>query len=110
MRKFEEEKTTLFNCSSKTKAVPLKMLQKELFSPTDQDNKVITKTLEELAVKVSTTMIAQVLGISKGTCQFMSESGGEYSYGCSSEVLWTALLLLGIVAVNNVAESSLVYA
>jgi hypothetical protein len=49
--KFELETTSFIACTaSATKAVPLQMLRKELFQPTDQDNKESTGLLEELAV------------------------------------------------------------
>ena len=45
-----------------------------------------------------------MLDPSKGTFQFMSDSGGEYSYDHSTPELRTAML--GMVAVNDLAESS----
>jgi len=73
-----------------------------LFAPTDQDNKDSTKMLEELAVIAATVWIAQLLDPTKGTFQFMSESGGEYSFYHSSEALQTALLRM--VAMNDLPE------
>ena len=46
---FENKKTSYFNSDSDTKAVPLMELMKELFHPTDQDNKHSTPMLEQLA-------------------------------------------------------------
>jgi hypothetical protein len=102
--KFEEQKTSFFNSTAKTKAVPLKMLRKELFAPTDQDNKDSTPMLEELAVVAAKAWIEQLLDPSKGTFQFMSDSGGEYSCDRSTPELRTTML--GMVAVNDLAESS----
>ena len=40
--KLKQQKTNYFNSTSTTKSVTLKDLRKELFYPTDQDNKYIT--------------------------------------------------------------------
>ena len=46
----KEQKNNYFNSTSTTKKVPLKELRKELFSPTDKNNKDIIQILEELEV------------------------------------------------------------
>ena len=48
--------------------------------------------------------IEQLLDQPKRTFQFVSDSGGEYSYDHSTPELRTAML--GMVAVNDLAESS----
>ncbi|KAL7523561.1 hypothetical protein ACHAXR_000896, partial [Thalassiosira sp. AJA248-18] len=102
--KFENEKNSYFASDSQTKAVPLKELRKELFHPTCQDNKDSTPMLEKLASVAAQAWINELLDPTKGTYQFLSESEGEYSYEHSSEELKAALL--GMVAVNDLAESS----
>jgi len=116
-RKFEEEKTNFVPSSSAsssttvaeasssaTKAVPLKELRKELFHPTDQDNKDSTPMLEKLAAVAAQAWIDELVDPTKGTFRFLSESEGEYSYDHSSAELKEALF--GMTAVNDLAESS----
>jgi len=80
------------------------MLRKELFAPTDQDNKDATPMLEELAVVAVHAWIEQLLDPSKGTFQFILDSSGEYSNDCSTPELRTAMPVM--VAVNDLADSS----
>jgi len=64
--KFELETTSYFACpASSTKAVPLQMLRKELFRPTDQDNKESTGLLEELAVTATQAWIDELINPNK---------------------------------------------
>ena len=48
--KLKQQKTNYFNSISTTKAVPLKELRKDLFSPTNQYNKYNTQIIEDLGV------------------------------------------------------------
>ena len=103
--KFELETISFIACTaSAIKAVPLQMLWKELFQPTDQDNKESTGLLEELAVTAAQAWIDELIDPKKPTWQFMSESEGEYSYDHSANKLKEALF--DMVAVNHLAESS----
>ena len=105
--KFELETTSCFACpASATKAVSLQMLWKELFQPTDQDNKESTGLLEELAVTVTQVWIDELINPNKVTWQFMSESEREYLYDYSSDEYKEALF--DMVAANDLAESSFV--
>ena len=81
------------------------MLQKDLFQPTDQDNKESTPLLEELAVTAARAWIDELIDPTKATWQFMSNSGGEYCYDHSSTDLKE--VLLNMVVVNDLLESSL---
>ena len=82
----------------------MKELRRELFHPSDQDNKESTALLEDLAVVAAEAWIGELVDPTKGTWQFMSDSEGEYSYEHSSDTLKEAML--GVVAVNDLAESS----
>ena len=99
---FEHRQTCLFNSSTKVRK--LKELCRELFHPSDQDNKESTALLEDLAVVAAEAWIGELVDPTKGTWQFMSDSEGEYSYEHSSDTLKEAML--GVVAVNDLAESS----
>ena len=102
-RQFEKKKTSYF-ASTRAKAVPLKELRKELFHPSDEDNKDSTSMLEIVAVIASKAWVKELLDESKATFPFMSVSKSEYSWEyCSAEVKEA---LLGIMAVNDLAESS----
>ena len=66
--KFELKTTSYFACpASATKADPLQMLRKELFQPTDQDNKESTGLLEELAVTTAHAWIDELINPNKVT-------------------------------------------
>ena len=80
------------------------MLRKELFQPTDQDNKESTGLLEELAVTATQAWIDELINPNKITWQFMSKSEREYSYDYSSDEFKEALF--DMVVVNELAESS----
>ena len=99
---FEQRQTCLFNSS--TKVQKLKELCRELFRPSDQDNKESTALLEDLAVVAAEAWIGELMDPTKGTWQFMSNSEGQYSYEHSSDASKEAML--GVVAVNDLAESS----
>ncbi len=73
---FEEKKTSYFadSSSSATKALPLKELRKELFHPTDQDNKDSTPLLEELTVVAAEAWITELIDPNKATYRLMYES------------------------------------
>ena len=87
-----------------TKAVPLKELLKELFSPSDQDNNNSTQLIEDLGVAAATCWLQEWLDPNKYTYPFMSESGAEYSWYGLSDDLKEALI--SFVAVNDISESS----
>ena len=86
-QKLKQQKTKCFNSTSTTKAVPLKELHKELFSPTDQYNKDSTQMLEDLGVVAATHWVQDLLDTKKATYPLMSESGAEYSWDGSSDYL-----------------------
>ena len=82
----------------------MKELLKELFSPEDQDNKASTPVLEEISAAMAQTWIAELVDPTKTTWDLLSESDGKYSWEGLAEELKSALL--GLVAVNDLAESS----
>ena len=101
--KFEQKNTRLVAESNST-VVPMMMVRKEVFNPTDQDNKDSTSTLEELAVLACTGWRDEMVDPKNGTWQFLSDLGGELSFEHSSEE--DKLALRGMMAVNDLAESS----
>ena len=74
-QKLKQQKTNYFNSTSKTKAVPLKELRKEVLYPTDQDNKDITKITEYLGFVAATRWLQQLLEPKKATYPLMYEYG-----------------------------------
>ena len=100
----KEQKNNYFNSTSTTKKVPLKELRKELFSPTDKNNKDIIQILEELRVVAATHWVQELLEPKKATYPLISESGAEYSWDGSSDDLEEALLVF--MAANYLAEIS----
>ena len=101
---FENEKQKLFDDESGTKVAPLRELRRELFHPTDRDNKECTPYLEEYVVIAAKRWITELTDPTKGTWLLLSESEGKLSWDHSSEDLKKALE--GMVAVNDLAESS----
>ena len=101
---FEEKKTPFFNDDSGTKVLLLAELRKELFQPTDPDNKACTKFLEEYAQIAAKRWIVELIDTTKGTHRLMSECEGDLSWDHSSEEMKMALM--NMVAVNDLAESS----
>ena len=77
--KLKQHKTNYFNSISTTNAVPIKELRKDMFSPTNQDNKENTKILEDLGVLATTSWVQVLMHPKKSTYTLMSESGAEYS-------------------------------
>ena len=75
-----ENKTTDFVEKSETKALPLKMLIKELFTPSDRENKYSTDMLEKLAVIGIQAMIDELEDKTKATYKYLSISGTEFWY------------------------------
>ena len=65
---------------AKTKAVPLKMLIKELFTPADPDNQSSTEMLEKVAAIGIQAIIDELLDEKKATYKYLSISGTEFSY------------------------------
>ena len=102
--KLKQQKTNYFNSTSTTKAVPLQELYKELFSPTDQDNKYSTQMLEYIGVVSATRWLQELLDPNKASYTLISESGVECSWVVFPDELREALL--GFMAVNNIAENS----
>jgi len=85
-------------------AVPLKEVRRELFSPSDQDNKDSTPLLETLAKIACQAWIKELLDPRKKTLQYLSVSGSKYCWqNCPEEA---KKALLGALAVNDLAESS----
>ena len=103
--KLKQHKTNYFNSTPTTKAVPIKELHKEMVSPTYQYNKYITQMLEELGVVSETRWVQELLHPKKATCSLMSESRAQCSWYVLTDDLKEALL--GFMAVNDLAESSL---
>lgn len=100
---FEDKTTKLFGDSSGTKAVPFHEVRKELFHPTDQDNKDSTPMLEELAVIACKAWVEDMLDEKKATYLCLSVSGSEISWDhCPDEVKEA---LYGHRATNDLAES-----
>ena len=76
-QKLKQQKTNYFNSTSTTKSVSLKEIRKELFSPTNQDNKDITQMLEDLGVVAATRWVQELLDPKKATYILMYEYGAE---------------------------------
>ena len=76
----KQQKTKYFNSTSTTKAFHLKELTKELFSPTNQDNKDSTQMLEYIGVVSATRWLQELLDPNKATYTLISESGVECSW------------------------------
>ena len=100
----KQQKTNYFNSTSTTKAVTLKELHKEPFSPTYQDNKYSTQMIEDLVFLAATRWVQDLLDPKKVTYPLMYESRAEYSWDGSSDDLKEALL--GFMAVNDLADTS----
>lgn len=103
---FELKQTNYVNSpdASAPKPVPLKMVRKELFNPTDEDNKDSTSKLEALAKIAAQTWIRELLDPKKATFQFMSESGSPYCWANRTPELKEALM--GRKVVNDLAKSA----
>ena len=82
----------------------MKEFLNELFSPANQDNKASTPVLEEISTVMAQTWITELVDPKKTTWDLLSESDGKYLWEGLSEELTSALL--GLMAVNNLAESS----
>ena len=89
---------------AKTKAVPLKMLIKKLFTPADPDNQSSTEMLEKVAAIGIQAILNKLLDEKKATYKYLSISGTEFSYEhCRGAV---KEIFLGKMAYNGLAESS----
>jgi hypothetical protein len=99
-----ECKQTRLVANSNSKAVPHKLVKDELFSPKDQDNKDSTTMLETLAPIMAQAWIDEMMDTRKVTHLYMSDADGKYSWKCCSDEVKAALL--GMMAVNDLAESS----
>ena len=89
---------------SKTKAVPLKMLIKELFTPADPDNQSSSKMLEKVAAIGIQAILDELLDEKKATYKYLSISGTEFSYEHCPDAVKEKML--GKMASNDLAESS----
>ena len=76
-QKLKQQKTNYFNSTSTTKSFHIKKIRKQLFSPTDQDNKDSTKILEDLGFFAVTRWVQELLDPKKAIYPLMSESGVE---------------------------------
>jgi hypothetical protein len=102
-QKFEKQQTHRVD-KSNTKAIPYKMLIKELFSPQDRDNKDSTPMLEKVAAIGIEAFKDEMENEKKASYKYLSISGSEYSYDHCPEEVKEAML--GLMATNDLAESS----
>ena len=99
-----ENKNSAYVEDSKEKAVPLKELVKELFSPENLDNQDSTDTLEKIAAIGIAELVVDMENENKATYKYLSISGSEFSYEhCPEDVKKS---MLGKIASNDLAESS----
>ena len=99
-----ENKKSAYVEESKEKAVPLKELVKELFSPENLDNQDSTDTLENIAAIGFAALVVEMENIKKPTYKYLSITGFELSYEhCPEDVKKS---MLGKMASNDLAESS----
>ena len=99
-----ENKTSAYVGESKEKAVPLKELVKELFSPENLDNHKSTDTLDKIASIGILAFVVEMENEKKATYKYLSISGVEFSYEhCPEDVKKS---MLGKMASNDLAESS----
>ena len=103
-RKLKHYNTNDFNSTSSTNAVPLKEILKELFYPTNKDNKKRNQMIEDLVFVAATRRVQELLDPNKATYSLMYESGAELYWDGSSDNLKYALL--GFMDMNDIAESS----
>ena len=75
-----ENKNSVYVDESKEKAVQLKELFKELFSPENLDNQDSTDTLEKIAAIGITALVVELEDEKKATYKYLSISGSEFSY------------------------------
>ena len=87
-----------------TKAVPLKELIKELYSPINLDNQDITKMLETITTIGIQALIDDLLDEKKATYKYLSISGSEFSHDHFTDDVKRAML--GKWESNGLAESS----
>ena len=100
---FEDKKTEYIK-KSNSKSVPYKMLLKELFHPSDQDNKDCTSTLEEVAHIAIEAIRKELEDENKATYKYLSISGSSFSFDhCSDE---EKKAMLGKMATNDLSESA----
>lgn len=90
--------------ASKTKAVPIKDLIKELFSPTNLDNQDSTEMLEKIASIGIKALTDELEDNSKATYKYLSISGTQFSFAhCPAHIKEQ---MLNTMASNDLAESS----
>ena len=75
-----KNKKSEFVKASQTKAVPLKELIKELFSPTNLGNQDSTKMLETITTIGTQALIYELLDEKKATYNYLSILGSEFSH------------------------------
>ena len=90
--------------ASQTKAVPLKELIKELFSPTNLDNQDNIKMLEMITTIGIQALIDELLDKKKATYKYLYISGSELSNDNFPDDVKRAML--GQWASNDLAENS----
>ena len=88
---------------SNIKAVPLKSLVEELFSPKDIDNTDSTSMLEVVGDIAVRAIIFEMEDRTKATFKYLSISGSEYSYLHCPENIKEAMK--GKMVTNDLAES-----
>ena len=99
-----KNKKSEFVEASQTKAVPLKELIKELFSPTNLDNQDITKMLETITIIGIQALIDELLDKKKATYKYLSISGSKFSHEHCPDYVKKAML--GQWASNDLSEGS----
>ena len=88
----------------KNKAVPIKDLIKELFSPTNLDNRDSTEMLEKIASIGIKALTDEFEDNSKATYKYLSISGTQFSFAhCPDHIKEQ---MLHTMASNDLAESS----
>ena len=99
-----ETKTSYYVKKSKSKAVPLKMLIKELFSPRDRDNKDSTPMLEKIGRIGIEALLGELENQKKATYKYLSMSESNFSFEHCPDATKDAMI--GLMATNDLAESS----
>jgi hypothetical protein len=67
-------------------------MRRELFHPTDEDNKDSMPLLENLTAIAAQAWIDELLDPKKATFQYLSESGLDYCWSNCSDEVKTALM------------------
>ena len=99
-----KERKSSFATRTGAKFVSYQLVRKELFHPSDIDNKETTKLMPILGKITADCMIEEFLHEQKVTCWYLSKIDGRLSFRVSKDEEKTALV--GKRATNNSAESS----